>query len=92
MKIRLIKQSSFKSIRIYIDFCKVYEPTANYSCIIRSDVENNSLIICCGLIQRIQGAVNRHFVNFFFDNCLYELGLSCLAISLSFSTNLADSD
>ena len=73
-------------------FCKLYEPTANYQRIIRSDVANNSLIIRCGFIQRIKGAVNRHFVTFLFvyillrcaDNSLYELGLSRLFILVNY--------
>ena len=48
-----------------MDFCKPYEPTANYQRIIRSDVVNNSRVIRCGFIQPINGAANRHFVNFF---------------------------
>ena len=48
-----------------MDFCKLYEPTANYQRISGSDVTDNSRIIRCGFIQRIKGAVNRHLVNFF---------------------------
>ena len=74
-----------------MNFCKLYEPTANYQRIVRFDVVDNSLIIRCGFIQRIKGAVNRHFVNYFCfnlircaDNSLYELGLSCLFILVSY--------
>ena len=72
-------------------FCKLYEPTANYQRIIRSDVADNSLIIRCAFIQRIKGGVTRHFVNFFCftlircaDNSVYELGLSRLFILVSY--------
>ena len=70
-----------------MDFCKLYEPTANYQRISGSDVTDNSRITRCGFIQRIKGAVNRHLVNFFCftliccaDNSLHELGLSRLFI------------
>ena len=49
-----------------MDFCKLYESTANYQRIIGSDVTDNSLKIRCGFIQRIKGSVNRHLVNFVF--------------------------
>ena len=49
-----------------MEVCKLYEPAANYQRIIRSDVVDNSITILCGLIQRIKGAVNRHFVIFCF--------------------------
>ena len=74
-----------------MNFCKLYEPAANYQRIIRYDLADNSLIIHCRFIQRIKGAVNRHFVFFVCftlircaDNSPYELNLSRLFVLVSY--------
>ena len=75
----------------YSLYSKFAACTASYQRIICSDVADNLLIIRSEFIQRIKGAVNRHFVNFFCftlircaDNSLYELGLSRLFILVSY--------